>query len=111
MSWLESARTGFPGWCEIWGRGADLETLAETAVCGALLLDETLGAGLRSEILKYEVLRLHGGVQVDWDFQLFRLLDEIMLEGCLHVGCQRARMASNALIASPAGFTPRERAL
>ena len=102
--WIPTERIGFPEWQVRWWRDEDLAKIAEHAICGHLLEREDLGIVLRTDILRYELLRLYGGVCVDIDFEFFRPLDEIILEGCLHVGFERAMVASNALIASPPGF-------
>jgi mannosyltransferase OCH1-like enzyme len=104
VPWIPTERIGFPGWQIRWWGDEDLGDIAEHAICGHLLQDERLGVGLRADILRYELLRLYGGVYVDVDFEFFRPLDEIMLEGCLHLGFERGKVGSNALIASPAGF-------
>jgi mannosyltransferase OCH1-like enzyme len=102
--WFPSEQIGFPGWTVRWWREDDLAQVAEAAICGHLLMRRDLGVGLRADILRYELLRQFGGVYVDVDFEFFRAMDEIMLEDCMHVGFERGRVASNALIASPAGF-------
>lgn len=102
--WIPTENIGFPGWPVKWWREEDLGEVAERAICGHLLLNKSLGVGLRADILRYELLRLLGGVYIDIDFEFFRPMDEIMVDGCLHVGFERGRVASNALIASPPGF-------
>ena len=75
-------KAAFPGWTyRIW-REEDMSALAERAI----LPDVVSGAlatnmGLRSDVVRLEILRQHGGVYFDTDFEALRLDLHPLFEG------------------------------
>ena len=66
-------------------------------------MDESISMGIRPDVLRYEILRQHGGLYADYDFELLRPLDEIMIDGCVHFGFELPdqSMIGSAILASP----------
>lgn len=94
-----------PDWeYRLWG-DADLPKLAENMLCPELVLDESIGMGIRPDVLRFEILRQHGGIYLDHDMEVFRPLDEILVEDCMHFGFDLPGLAScgTAILASPEG--------
>ncbi|RYD49325.1 MAG: hypothetical protein EOP85_01820 [Verrucomicrobiaceae bacterium] len=71
-AYSETIRKGFPNWDhKIW-REQDLAELAANAVMSDPILDESFPLGMRSDIIRLEVLRQYGGVYFDTDFEVIR---------------------------------------
>ncbi|WP_193212936.1 glycosyltransferase family 32 protein [Luteolibacter marinus] len=104
-AWTGTYREYMPDWeVKRWG-DADLEELAGKLICPHLVLDESVGMGIRCDVLRYEIVRLFGGLYLDHDMEIFRPLDEIMIEGCLHFALSFNALddVSTAMFASPPG--------
>jgi len=103
VKWRAAYPDHMPGWeCKLW-RDRDIPALAENALCPDLMLDVSMGAGLRSDVIRYEILRQHGGIYLDHDMEILRPLDEIIMTDCVHFGLQfeEFRSVGNAVLASP----------
>ena len=100
---LAGQETGFPGWETRWWGERDLGELVPHCICGELLLDRRLGLEFRTNVLRYELLRCFGGAVVESGFEMFRPLDEIMVEDCVHAGLVGDRILGDGLLVSPAG--------
>lgn len=103
--WTEGYRKVMPDWeIKRWGDN-DLSGLADRLLCPHLIMDESVGMGVRCDVLRYELIRLFGGIYMDHDMEIFRPLDEILMEDCLHVALSFNTLGdvSTALFASPAG--------
>lgn len=62
LPWQASISKWLPGWeYRLW-QDADLPALAEHALCPHLMLDERLGMGIRPDVIRFEILRQHGGL-------------------------------------------------
>jgi hypothetical protein len=104
-AWTASYRRHMPDWeIKRWG-DADLPELAGRLSCPHLVLDETAGMGIRCDVLRYEIVRLFGGIYMDHDMEIFRPLDEIVIEDCLHFALSFNQLdaVSNAFFGSPPG--------
>lgn len=104
-AWTASYRKFMPDWeIKRWS-DADLPELAERLRCPHLVLDERLGMGIRCDVLRYEIVRLFGGLYMDHDIEIFRPLDEILIEDCLHFALSFNSLddVSNAMFGSPPG--------
>lgn len=103
-AWAAQAREVMPDWDYRLWTDDDLPGLTERLLCPRLVLDDSLPMGIRCDVLRYEIMRLYGGLYLDHDMEVFRPLDEIMERTCLHVGLSfnRLEALSNAIFAAPA---------
>lgn len=103
--WRAAIQHHLPDWTYRLWTDADVADLARASLCPQLLLDETLGMGMRPDLIRYEILRQHGGLYLDHDMELLGPLDEVMASDCLHFGFDQPGPASpgTAILASPAG--------
>jgi mannosyltransferase OCH1-like enzyme len=104
-AWRRSFAKFLPEWDYRLWTDADLPALEPEMICPELVMDEKIGMGIRPDVLRYELLRLHGGLYLDFDMELLRPLDEIMIEDCVHFGFELPdrSMIGTAIIASPQG--------
>lgn len=79
----------------------DIRGLLPLCICQEILIDKHIGMDLRGAILRYEILRLYGGMFLHSNFVLFKSPEEIMLEECLHVGMDSQRHVRDAILVSP----------
>lgn len=103
--WTASYRRFMPDWEIKRWCDADLAELAGRMRCPHLVLDESLGIGIRCDVLRYEILRIFGGIYLDHDIEIFRPLDEILIEDCLHFALSFNSVddVSTAMFGSPPG--------
>lgn len=72
--WTASYRKFSPDW-EIKRQGdTDLPELAGKVRRAHLVLDESLGMGIRCDVTGCEIVRLFGGLYLDHDMEIFRPL-------------------------------------
>lgn len=103
--WCASFAKFMPDWeYKRWG-DADLPALADRFLCPHLILDESIGMGIRCDVLRFELMRLFGGIYLDHDMEIFRPLDELIEENCVHFALSFNSIddVSTALFASRAG--------
>jgi hypothetical protein len=103
--WRAKIKQHLPEWeYRLWA-DADLPALAANCLCPTLMLDERLGMGIRPDVIRFEILRPHGGLYLDHDMELLAPLDEIMVSDCMHFGFDSPdpRAPGTAILASPAG--------
>ena len=104
LPWQASIAKWLPDWeYRLW-KDADLPELANGAICPHLILDERLGMGIRPDVIRYEILRRHGGLYLDHDMELLGCMEEIIVEDCMHFGFEfpDPRSPGSAILASPA---------
>jgi len=104
-NWREGVRRFLPDWnYKLW-TDADLPELAAAALCGEAILNDRLGMGIRPDLVRYEILRQHGGLYLDHDMELLGQIDEIMVTDCVHFGFyfDGPKTPGCAILASPAG--------
>lgn len=104
-AYCETIRGSFPGWnYRLWTE-ADLETLAEHAVIPGPVTDPTFPLGMRSDIIRLEILRQHGGVYFDTDFEALRADLRPVFDGLSRFcyGDEKSGRPSNAMMAAPKG--------
>ena len=102
--WMQGVARFFDGWdYRVW-REEDLPGILEHSLVPELIEDTGLNPGLRADVLRYEILRQHGGVYFDCDFEVLRPLAHLIQPGCLHYGDELPGRPANAFLASPAGF-------
>jgi len=103
--WRDSIGRYLPEWSYRLWTEADVPELAPDALCPQLMLAEAAGMGIRADVMRFEILRQHGGLYLDHDMELLRPLDEIMVSGCLHFGFDPFGNGSLgcAILASPQG--------
>ncbi|WP_353566093.1 hypothetical protein [Haloferula sargassicola] len=68
-------------------------------------MDPELGFGIRCDVLRFELIRLFGGLYLDHDMEVLQPLDELILDDCLHIGLSfnSVDAVSTAIFGSPAG--------
>lgn len=104
LPWQASIAKWLPDWeYRLW-TDADLPELAARSLCGGAILNETLGMGIRPDLVRYEILRQFGGLYMDHDMELLGPLPEIMATDCVHFGFIFPGPASPtcSILASPA---------
>ena len=103
--WRASIKKHLPDWeYRLW-TDAELADLASNSLCPHLMLDERIGMGIRPDVIRYEILRQHGGLYLDHDMELLWPLDEIMATDCVNFGFELSgpRSIGTAILASPLG--------
>lgn len=91
--WTASYRRFMPDWgIKRWG-DADLAELAGRLRCPRLVLDESLGMGIRCDFLRYEIARLFGGIYLDHDIEKVAPV----VEAVKGIGCCRWRKRAAAV--------------
>lgn len=105
LPWRASITRHLPDWSYKLWTDSDLPGLAENALCPAAMMNPKLGMGIRPDLMRYEILRQHGGLYLDHDMELLGPLEEIMVTDCLHFGFIFPGPKSPAcgVLASPAG--------
>ena len=101
--WRASFQKYMPDWdYKLW-RDEDIAAISDQFLCRDLAMNESLGMGIRPDIIRFEILRLYGGLYLDHDMELFRPVDEIMLNDCLHFGFDLPGVdsAGTAILAAP----------
>lgn len=103
--WRDSIARYLPDWSYRLWTDAELPELAKGSLCGEAMLNPKLGMGIRPDLVRYEILRQHGGLYLDHDMELLGPLDEIMVSDCMHFGFIFPKPESPAcgVLASPAG--------
>lgn len=95
----------FPGWeYKLWTED-DMPALALDAVLPATVLDTAWPVGMRSDIVRLEILRQHGGVYFDTDFEALReTLGQLFRRpNCFFYGDEKSGRPSNAMMAANQG--------
>jgi mannosyltransferase OCH1-like enzyme len=74
-------------------------------VLPAVVMDEALPVGLRADVVRLEILRQHGGVYFDADFEALRedLRPLFADQGSFYYGDEKSGRPSNAFMAAPKG--------
>ena len=105
QGYCETVRRAFPNhdykrWDE-----RDMEELASRAVMPDVVRDRRLPLGLRSDVIRLEILRQHGGVYFDTDFEVLSESAEgvFLAESGFCYGDEKSGRPSNAMMAAPAG--------
>lgn len=103
-AYCDSIRKAFPEWdYRLWTE-EDMQGLAERAVMPGVVTDEAgvWPIGLRSDIVRLEILRQHGGVYMDCDFEALRedLRPLFADPAVFYYGDEQAGRPSNALMAA-----------
>lgn len=98
---MKSTAVGLPGWeVKLWGK-SDILEVVDRFICRDIVLDASIGMRIRPDIIRYELLRLFGGVSADADFEFFLPIEEILIGDCLHLGMDGRQRTGGALLASP----------
>lgn len=101
--WQESIRTHFPNHAyHLWDdeRAANILPFL---MCPDLCLHPQVPVGMRADVLRYNIMRLFGGVYFDTDFEILRPFDHHLVEGCVHFGFELPDRPAIGFLASPAG--------
>jgi hypothetical protein len=102
-AWAATWREHYPAWEHREWREADLPALAGELLCGRMILDRSLNPGLRSDLLRYELLRLFGGMYADYDIEALANYEEHFEPESVHFHEEREGWAGNGWIVSPRG--------
>ena len=100
--WMETWRRCFSDWeYKLW-TDADLPGLLGDCICRDILSSDQ-NVGLRSDVLRLELLRLFGGIYADCDFECLVPFDHLFQSACFHYGDELQGRPSNAWMCSSAG--------
>jgi Glycosyltransferase sugar-binding region containing DXD motif len=102
--WMATVAGFHQGWDYRLWRDADLAEILPRSLLPEILEDQTQNAGLRADVLRYEILRQQGGVYFDCDFELLQPMAHLLAPGCLHYGDELPARPAIGFLASPAGF-------
>jgi hypothetical protein len=107
IPWRDSIARHLPDWTYKLWTDSDLPALADRSLCGDAIMNHKLGMGIRPDLVRYEILRQHGGLYLDHDMELLAPLDEIMVTDCMHFGFYfpGPKSPGTAILASPAGHS------
>lgn len=99
-SWMETWRRDYPSWEHRLWTDADVKTLWTDFTCvGAFEANDN--PGLRSDILRLEILKKFGGLYTDCDFESFESMDHLLRDNEFHYGDEWSGRPSNAWMCSP----------
>jgi hypothetical protein len=105
QGYCETVRRAFPNHdYKLWDE-RDMEELASRAVMPEVIRDRSFPLGLRSDVIRLEILRQHGGVYFDTDFEVLSESAEavFLTESGFCYGDEKSGRPSNAMMAAPAG--------
>ena len=83
-AWVDGAADMLP--CrtqKIWDE-QELEAQLPDLMAPDLVLRRDVPVGMRADVARYNLLRLHGGLYLDTDFQVLRSFEHLLIPGCLH---------------------------
>lgn len=100
-AYCETIRQAFPGWKYRFWVEEDMEQLSQNSLFPEIVRgDTTLGIGIRADIVRLEILRQHGGIYLDVDFEALRpdLRPLFQRQGCFYYADEQAGHPTNALL-------------
>jgi mannosyltransferase OCH1-like enzyme len=101
-AYQETWRQHFAGWkYKLWS-DADVAGMVGKFICQTPFT-QGLNVGLQSDVLRLELLRQHGGLYVDVDFECLRNFADFLPGDCFAYGDELPLRPGNALLAAPAG--------
>jgi len=99
--WQESWQIHFPDWkYKLW-TDDEVEALMPEMI-SADIFSRASNFGMKSDLLRLEILRLHGGMYFDADFECFRRFDFLPAD-CFCYADERSHRPGNAFLAAPKG--------
>lgn len=99
-TWMSSWSEHFPGWdYRLWTDREVLDFLP-CMVCRDVFVSQP-NIGLKSDILRLELLREFGGMYADCDFECLRPFEHLLQEDCFHYGDEYPGRPGNAWMFSP----------
>ena len=107
-AYCETIARAFPGWqYKLW-QESDMAALAENAVMPEVVADTAFPIGIRSDVIRLEILRQHGGVYFDTDFEALRPNLAPMFSGknTFFYSDQKSGDPSNAMMGAGAPGNP-----
>jgi len=103
VAWQASITTHLPDHqLRLW-RDADVQKLAPWLMAPDLCLSQASPLGMRADAIRYNLMRLFGGLYLDTDFQILRPMDALWIPGAVHFGFQQIDQPAIGLLRSPAG--------
>jgi hypothetical protein len=98
--WMGSWKRYLPAWrYKLW-TDADLEELRPRLRCPDIF-ESNQNVGLKSDVLRMEILRQFGGLYADCDFECFQSMEHLLRSDCFHYGEECDGQPGNAWLCSP----------
>jgi mannosyltransferase OCH1-like enzyme len=98
----------------VWGE-EDVDRDISKFQLSSILMDRDLNPGLRADALRYEILKLHGGIYVDTDMALVKPIHSLMngINADLFIGVSHSEAfeVNNAIIGCVPGHPFIDRAI
>lgn len=101
--WVQSAKTSFPDHQYVLWTEDTIQPLAKAGKINHLVYDRRLNPAMRSDALRYEILRQIGGMYLDLDVEVILRFDQHFIPGHFHFGYERSNFPGNAILAAPPG--------
>lgn len=107
-AYTETVRAAFPAHeYKLWTE-EDMPALARNAVFPGIVVDRDFPVGMRSDIVRLEILRQFGGIYFDTDFEMLQpdLGALFARPNCFYYGDEKSGRPSNAMMAATAPHHP-----
>ncbi len=102
-TWQRTWRQHFPGYEVVLWRDQDVARIVQNLRCADLVLNKEWNVGMRSDVLRMELLREYGGIYADCDYECLRPWRRLLQAGCFHYSDESPGQPGNGLMAAPPG--------